>query len=401
MGRGFSAVLLLVASAAAALEPAFVARSPIVNVDGVNCCDTFDTRASMAADGSFVVFWINENQLQARRFTSAGAPLGAELEPGVDWVSALAGRPGGGVLAVGQDSGGLGVWSFDAQGAGGRIVDFGPQPTASSFSIANGAAGDFLVGFATGSSPNRELRLHHFDGAGQPLTPVRTVATQQQGYVFGASAVSAAPDGQVQVVWEHEMHNGLTGSGDGLYRRRYDAAGQPNGGIEPLLTNAYMQETRMTAGPDGRVVVAFNSVDGLPFIGGLVADARGPVTPQLQLWREEWLIPVVPSAGFLEGGDIAVAADGWLLDEWTTINLMRTRADGQPAGPRIQVMPSIPDIDYVFPAIASNGDLVAVVWAPRTSSPTGFGPIAFQVFDATLFADSFETGGTGNWTVVE
>ena len=143
---------------------------------------------AMAADGRFVVAWetypddFSEYGAVAQRFSSEGAPLGGEMQVGtftafVDYVT----------VAVHGDGGFVVVWeSYGEDGYGGGIF------------------------------------ARRFSSSGDALADELQINTYTDGGEF-APALAVTPDGGFIVVWGAYLDAG----GDGTFARRYTSAGTP------------------------------------------------------------------------------------------------------------------------------------------------------------------------------
>ncbi|MCC6572313.1 MAG: hypothetical protein IT462_00860 [Planctomycetes bacterium] len=182
---------------------------------------------AMDADGNFTVVWqsyidaTDENDILARQFAEDGTPLGGEF--GVNG-------------AVANDQ-------FEA-------------------AIAMDADGNFAVVWTAegGDSDGYGVKLRLFDAAGNSLgsdTPVNVDQDDDQHEPDIAMDV----DGDFVVVWT-SLTDISYNSTQWVIGRRYDAAGQPQGGEIPIATNSnnfdYNNTPSVAMSGDGDFVVAWH-----------------------------------------------------------------------------------------------------------------------------------------------
>ena len=177
-------------------------RRPVVEVDGA---------------GGFVVAWDSEGSsgsdtsltsVQARRFTSAGAPLGPEFQ--VNTYTVARQYP----AAIGPDP------------AGGFVVAWG----------SDGSDGTDTDGVS--------VQAQRFSSTGAPLGSEFQVNTYTTSYQFDP-AVGADGAGGFVVVW-----HGLGLAGSGIHGQRYSSSGTPAGG-EFQVSNALGRGGIPAVGSDG------------------------------------------------------------------------------------------------------------------------------------------------------
>ncbi len=103
-------------------------------------------------------------------------------------------------------------------------------------------------------------------------------------------------------------------------------------------------------------------------------------------------------AAFLGDGSIAAAAEIRFGGGPASIHLLRFGRDGQQLGQRVSVaVPTVPGRQWVTPQLAATGDRLAVFYG-RQDDMDALCWIYVRVFDATLFADGFESGTIAAWT---
>jgi hypothetical protein len=248
-----------------------------VNLHTVNLQD----RASLAmdADGDFVIAWESTGQdgdnsgAFARRFTSAGDPLTAELQVNT-YTTNIQNRP-----RVGADLDGDFVVTWGSLGQDGSVGgSFGRRfssagtPLAVEFQIntyttglqlqanpALDADGDFVVAFA-GVEPDgfSGIFARRFSSAGESQGDVFQVNVRT-AFTQSFPAVAAGADGDFVVVWQSDSNH--DGFGIGVFARSFSSAGEAL--ATELQVNSYTSNDQrspsiaMNAG--GAFVVAWQS----------------------------------------------------------------------------------------------------------------------------------------------
>src|SRR5688572_19855568 len=208
-------------------------------------------RVATAPDGAFVVAWASVNQagpasaqdVYARRFAASGVPLGGEFRVNTYTTSDQS------APAIAMDDAGrfVIVWGSNAQdGAAGGIYaqrfDATAQPLGGEFrvntftggdeffpAVAMDADGDFVVTWDTYNASvgdAYDVYAQRFDAQGQPRGAEFIVNADVPNHDF-TSSVAMDDDGDFVVVWHAEAQDG---SQHGVYGRRFDGAGQAQGG---------------------------------------------------------------------------------------------------------------------------------------------------------------------------
>ena len=394
-----SLLCALLASPVWAMQPPFVATGPAVvphdpaaTVDG----GTVD----MADDGSFVVAWADSAGVKVRRFDTQGAPLTPELPLGVGTglVSALC-RPGGGFVvfygrSIGNGTVALFARPFDSLGNAGSEQDL--QVTTNQFppKVGRDAQGRFVIGRAEWGNTDFVLSADRY---GADL--VRQGGSIQVGTVDSSLQswdISVRPDGGFVFFWEDFPEQGLTrGLSGQLFERHFDALGQ--GAPAQALAVNDPAETRSAASPEGKAVVVYQSPNGS--LGAHLYDSSGAAITHFPVWSQLGDIAVTGDPAFLTGGQVVASFDGWLGDNYATTQLVRFDAAGNPMGGLFEFLEPMTAMDRIGPTVASAGDRLVVLWRVRSASSGTHSSMRFQVFDATLFADGFETGDLSAWSV--
>jgi hypothetical protein len=307
--------------------------------------------------GDFVVAWGsnpfdgNSYGVAVRRFDSAGAPQGGEIQANT-YISGLQRLP-----VVGMDGGGafVVVWNSTGQdgyfsGLFGQRFDSAGVRIGGEFQIATYTAGQeqgqaiaiqpgggFLVAWSSahdGDSEGVFARLFGSSGAAIGAEfQVNTYTPSGQA----APSVATDGDGDFVVAWQSYLQDG---AGNGVFAQRLTAAGSRVGGeFQVNVRTTGAQQTADVARNDaGGFVVAWSS-EGQDGSGGGVFvrrfNAAGTaVTSELQMNEFTAGNQVDPSIGISDGGEFVVA--------WTSYN-----QDGEGGGvfARRVTNPAVLDVD--------------------------------------------------------
>lgn len=394
-------VLLLLVSPLLALNPPFVARSSAL-IPHNPAATVFGGSIDMKADGSFLIAWgLPEGDL-VRRFDANGVPLTAEIPVGSDATAVLAREDGGFVVfyshSIGPSTYSLFARVFDSAGNGGSELDL----LTTSYlppRVGQDAAGRFVVARVDWVDQNFVLWADRYDASlvkqGGSIS-VGSVDVSLQSW-----DLSVKSDGAFVFFWEDYTAEGFSTQGQKilsgqLFQRRFDALGQAAGPAEALPVSS-PTESRSAASPEGKVVVAYQGPNNS--LGAQLFDATGAVLANFPVWSQIGDVGVTPAPAFLAGGQMAVAFDGWLGDNLATTQLVRFDAGGNPVGGLFHFLEPDLNMDRVRPVVASAGDRLVVLWTVSPPSSGSQSSLRYQVFDATLFADGFESGDLTAWSV--
>ncbi len=266
--RGFGAFALAAGVCASALAQATAAGTEF----RVTVTFTHSQRSpSVAAggNGDFVVTWASASQdggfygIFARRFSAAGAPQGSEFQVNtytpVDQTFPVVARAVGGDFVIawqslGQDGSGNGVFArrFNAAGvpqAGEIQVNAHTLAAQAVPAVGIDAEGDFVVTWQStdqdGAGPG--IFARRFNAAGVPQGSefqVNTFFTSDQG----APAVAMGLSGDFIVAWNSFYQDGAS---HGVFARRFGAGGAPQ--------SSEFQINTFTVGPQMFPALALNS----------------------------------------------------------------------------------------------------------------------------------------------
>jgi hypothetical protein len=238
----------------------------------------FEDRASVAsdADGNFVVVWNTFDQdgqaggIFGQRYDSDGTPLGSEFRVN----TTTTGSQDGGALAFDGSGNFVVVWSGqgpgDRQGIFGQRYDSDGLPRGAEFrvnsftpelqalpSVASDNDGNFVVVWSGRDATDfNGVFGRRFDRQGVPLGAQFHV-NSDRGFIQQLPSVASDASGDFVVVWEGY---GQDGSGNGIFARRYDSAGLPQG--PQFRVNSFTSGSQSTpsvaSDAAGNFVVAWN-----------------------------------------------------------------------------------------------------------------------------------------------
>jgi hypothetical protein len=286
---------------------------------------------------------------------------------------------GNGVLARRYDSAGL------PQGQEFPVNTFTTSSQTRS-RIAADASGRFLVVWHSSGQDGDSLGVfgQRLDGGGGTVGSEFQINTFTTG-AQESPAVALDASGRALVVWSDEAQDG---SGSGIIGRRYDAAGDPDGGEFPVngATAGTQSSPVVASNGSGRsVVVWMDENDGSDSgISGQIYDAAGdPVGGQLPINAHTTGSQGSPSVSMDESGAFVVT--------WVTapsgsgsedIVARRFTNAGVPMEPEFQVNGSAAGHQY-RPAVATDHDGGFVVAWTGPGDGSGYG----------VFARRFDSAG--------
>jgi len=214
-------------------------------IDALTITDITSPQVAMEADGAFVVVWENFEtpgkyyDIMARRFDPQGSPLGAQFRANTYTVDnqispAIAMDTDGDFVIVWQslfqDGSYYGVYAqrYDASGVP-QGPEFRANTTTANYQaapdVAMAADGHFIVTWEVYSNASNDSfgYAQRYDAAGVPQGAEFCVAP---GNDTQPPAVAADAAGNYIVAWQK---SGSDPSQDGIFARRYSAAGLPLG----------------------------------------------------------------------------------------------------------------------------------------------------------------------------
>jgi hypothetical protein len=326
----WSALLVLTLSAVSA-----GAQTPVGPEFRVNTSTTGDQRyAAVASDaaGNFVVVWTTDGQdgdaggIFGRRFDASGSPLGGEFQVNTyttdnQFFPTVASDAAGNFVVVwesgGQDGNSFGVF--------GRRFGADGDPTTPEFqvntyttsvqvepAVAFDGSGGFVVVwesyFQDGSISS--LFGQRFDAAGN------RVGTEFQVNSYTTSGqyrpdVAADAAGNFVVVWESDGQEGSPSS-YGIFARRFDSAGQPEGDDFQVnvVTAGSQRHPSVVADRSGAFTVAWSTPASIGVVGRRYDAAGAPLGGEFGVNTY--------MTGTASGPDIAVDVNGNFVVSWTS-----------------------------------------------------------------------------------
>lgn len=253
-------------------------------------------RVAIGPTSEFVVVWDSKHDgvayhIQGQLFAANGTPVGDEFPVnssthGTGAVPALDFQPDGNFIVVWQGFGSVGNdddgWSIQGQRFDADGNKVGPQFQANDYTTGNqfspsidaGSDGNFVVAWNSFGSPGDDfsqdsVQARRFAANAAPLDDqfqVNTYTTQIQR----KASVTMDPSGGFTVSWTSGFPNpgtdGPDGSLFGIAARPYLPDGSPASGEFVVNTFTLNNQYRnaVTSGPDGQIVVVWESVDSGP-----------------------------------------------------------------------------------------------------------------------------------------
>ena len=422
MVRRAMAVLVML-TALAGLAAGQDAVGPEFRVNSYTTGSQERPRVSADADGNFVVVWRSENRdgsslaVVGRRFDRLGNPRGEEFvvntfTTSVQSYPAVSVDSSGRFVVAwhsnGQDGSGYGIFArrFDAAGTPLGLSEFrvnahttGQQGLPA---VASAASGDFVVVWFGEDGSSYGIFGRRFDALGGPIGSefqINAYSTGQQA----RPAVATMPDGGFVVVWNSRDQDG---SGQGVFARRYDAAGNPAGPEFQVnsYTTFYQDRPAVATDGSGGFVVVWNSSgqDGSGF--AVVAhrfDAAGnPLGGEF--------IVNTTVADSQRYASVARGTSGEFVVSWSSrqdgdsygIVAQRFDAAGARIGGEILVN-TFTTSSQVLSSVASLGpERFVVTWQSYPPDGSAWGVFG-QRYGDLLFRDDFETGDTTRWSATQ
>ena len=333
--------------------------------------------AGAADDGDFVVTWRSYGQdaenlgVFARRFASTGAALGAELQVNLvtadaQGAPAIAVDTGGGFVVVwqssGQDGSGYGIFARRFSSAGNPVGAEFQVNTYTNYSqaepaVAKDGEGDFVVSWSSvRDESDRGIFARRFTSAGAAL------ASEFQVNVFTtlrqyASSIAAESNGDFVVVWNSYAQDGYYG---GIFARRFSSAGAALGvEFQVSVFSAFTQyDPTVTVDADGDFVVAWSSYPQDGDLSGVFArrfsSSGAAVGGEFQVNDFTTSRQNQPSIEARSGGDFVVAWRSNLDGSSGDVVARRFSSAGVALGHEVQVN-TYASGDQLRPVLAGGG----------------------------------------------
>ena len=218
--------------------------APIGSATAVNSytSDSQDApRIGALADGGYVVVWVSGEQdgdgsgIYMQRFDAAGAPAGAETQVNATAAGnqddpAIAGLADGGFVVTWEVEEDIYMQRFDASGApvgGETMVNTTTDDQQDQATVAALADGGYIVVWSSMGQDGGDLGIfaQRYDASGAAVggeTQINSYTNDNQR----RPAVVGLPDGGYVIAWDSF---GQDGDERGIYARRFDAGGNPDG----------------------------------------------------------------------------------------------------------------------------------------------------------------------------
>ena len=374
---------------------------------------SYQNGASLAVDddGDFIVAWTSNGQdgsatgIFARRFSSVGTALGGEIQINTHFTSsqtlpsAAADADGDFVVAwssQGQDGAGLGVFArrFSSEGApvGAEFqVNTYITNTQSFSSVAAADSGAFVVVWQSYGQDGEfgGIFARRFSSVGAPVGvefQVNTHFTATQNF----PAVAADAAGNFVVAWESF---GQDGDNYGIFAQRFSSAGVRVGSEFQVNTyiTSYQRLPSVAADADGDFVIAWTSYgqDG-SYVGVFArrfSSAGAPVGSEFQVNTYFTNNQHANSVASASGGDFVVAWTSYTQDENDYgVFARRFSSAGAPLATEFQVNTHTTNYQRNASVAAEAGGGFVVAWASGSQDGQSGGVFA-QRFAIQLTLD--------------
>lgn len=380
--------------------------------------DQRNPAVAMAPDGRFVIVWETANPvydnlpsgIRGRLYDASGTlQLDFDGSPGRSAGHASVAMDVSGRFVVAWDESNYQPgtsWALQFSAAGtpvGGILQMHPgySPANERPTVAVNASGEFVVVWYAdvadiqGSQvPTQGIFARGFHSDGSTNFGVTRVSPVEEA-IHQVPSVAMRTDGSFIVAWQEAI--GLDGSGYGVYRRRYDAAGNALDASKVLVNTATagnQSNACVSTGPNGEFTISYQSAS---FDGSGLAvtvqrfDATGTkvgseffantFTTGDQITRYGSGMNVIDAQGNLlfvwqsagqDGSGFGIYADKFYLSNQGP-PLSEFRVNTTTAG------------DQIMPSVAGNSSgLFVTVWA---------GPDALGSTDTDIFAQRFDADG--------
>jgi hypothetical protein len=327
-----------------------------------------------AADGAFVVIWPNEPayNVSARRFDSAGSPVGSEFEilPPGNYAPSLAVAPGGeflvvwskpdahldGIFAQRFDSGGVALGTELQVNA--YVTNFQTRVRAAADGLGN-----LLIAWESSEQDGEHYGVfaRGFDGSGAPIGSEFQVNVYTAGTEVGA-VVAGDPAGGFVVTWISYRFDGVLPN---FFSRRIEAAMNPLGA--EFQVNTYTGTSNglhaASIAPGGELVVVWSTErdgDADDIFGQRFSSAGEWIGSDFQINTHTVAGQLDPAIAHDENGGFAVT--------WTSAGATdevfgrRFTSSGEPSGPEFRVNAYTPNSQTHAGIAPLPGGRFVAVW---------------------------------------
>ena len=303
--------------------------------------------------GGFVIAWggfTTHSMILARRFDDAGTPLGDDFQVNVETAMSMQSHP----------------------------------------SVARAADGSFLVAWGySNSGVKTDILGRLYDPNGTPVGAQFLVNSYTTGYQRYHVA-AAAPDGGFLVVWSGEG----TEDTNGVYGRRFTAAGVPAGPDFPINDFTSFDQSRPSAAFDGNgeFLVAWSGI-GTGFQGGVwarrYASDGAPATSAFRVNAQTTGNNIEVSVAGASGGGFLVLWQSavFAMNDGTVYGQLY-EGSGAPAGTQFRVNTYVPGYQLTPSAASDSAGSYFVVWRSDQQDGSEWG-----LYAQRLASDGTPIGG--------
>jgi hypothetical protein len=312
-----------------------------------------------------------------RRIGPNGTPTGPATQvntatAGDQRLGEIAPLPKGGCVIVWHDTEGdtkLQARWFDAKAAPLPpemvVVSAAPGPHNAP-AAAISPAGKTVFAWSEGAGAAADVFARAFDGQGQPIS-TKTGLAQTVANAQGKPSIAVAEGGFV-VAWQSKLADG---SGEGVYLRKLDQDGQPQGKeVQANVTTQGDQRAPTVAALGGTIAVCWEGweADGAGSWGVVcrlfAAADLAPSTPEFAPHpASPSLDQTLPAVAMVAKSNVLVAWTAAGVDgAGTAVQAVHVDSGGKPLGPRVQVNRAKQG-DQLAPAITVlTGEQVVLAW---------------------------------------
>jgi len=356
---------------------------------------------AMNANGDFVIAWDSSGQdgsaagIFAQRYNATGVPQGSEFQVnsttvGDQFGSSVAIDANGNFVIIWTDDSSLDgdTWGIFAQRYNAAGVAQGSEFQVNTYttgsqrnaSLAMDSDGDFIVTWASygQDGDNWGIFAQRFNAAGVTLGSEFQVNSTTTGFQFNPTVAFDA-DGDFVLTWTD--YSDLDGSGWGIFARRYNSSGVPQGSEFQVnsITTGNQLDSSVAMDADGNFVISwtdYSSFDGQ--ISGILArkyDAAGVAQ------GSEFLVNTF-TTGRQRHSSASMDPDGDFVIAWESSNqdgssygifAQRFNSAGTTQGSEFQVN-SFTTQNQQNPGVASDSDgNFVIVWDSNSQDGNGIG----------------------------
>lgn len=353
------------------LLPAAAPVGPEFQVNTYTTGDQLNTAIAMDSQGNYVIAWQSSGQdggsyggtgIYAQRYNAAGVPQGSEIHvntftDGAQEFPAVAMDDDGDFVIAWQseDQAGIIAQRFNAAGVPqGTEIQVNSTLNGSEWypTVAMDDVGDFVIAWQGNEQAGFSTGIYarRFNAAGVPQGNDLHVNTHTTGYQM-TPTLGMDSDGDFAIAWASQSQDG---SSDGVYAQRFNAAGTPQGAEfrANTYTTNYQRSPSLAMDDSGDFVIAWesNGQDGEG--SGIYAQRYNAAgTPQ----GSEFRLNLDTTSG-QRLPVIAMDADGNFVATWESddgIFARRFNAAGTPLENEFQVNTHTV---VSYPAITSDAD---------------------------------------------